>query len=204
MHFLFWFCNLFIAEFSRARSGVPWVSKFRYLYIQEILLLRKSSLRSSVGNSTPSCKLGWNFAFQAPAARFSMATRILRKNKRTTPTKPILFFDLISMSLLMWITEKKLDREIKKQRRPISLGVRKTWKFYTGSEKMRNASGHQGENDHEWQWKKVHRNTYDIWSIRRVTMKFLEVSCCSRAKQRQRNVQKKKLCLARQNCFFPN
>ena len=67
---------------------------------------------------------------------------------------------------------------------------------------MRNASGHQGENDYEWQWKKVHRNTYDICSIKRVTMKFLEVSRCSRAKQRQRNVQKKKLCCARQSCFF--
>ena len=47
----------------------------------------------------------------------------------------------------------------------------------------------QGEN--ERQWKKVNGNTYDISSIKRVTKKFLEVSRCSRAKQRQRNVQKK-------------
>ena len=46
----------------------------------------------------------------------------------------------------------------------------------------------QGEN--ERQWKKVNENTYDISSIKRVTKKFLEVSRCSRAKQRQRNVQK--------------
>ena len=39
--------------------------------------------------------------------------------------------------------------------------------------------------------KKVNENTYDISSIKRVTKKFLEVSRCSRAKQRQRNVQKK-------------
>ena len=51
----------------------------------------------------------------------------------------------------------------------------------------------QGEN--ERQWKKVNENTYDISSIKRVTKKFLEVSRCSRAKQRQRNVQKK--CAAR-------
>ena len=38
--------------------------------------------------------------------------------------------------------------------------------------------------------KKVNKNTYDISSIKRVTRKFLEVSRCSRAKQRQRNVQK--------------
>ena len=47
----------------------------------------------------------------------------------------------------------------------------------------------QGEN--ERQWKKVNENTYDISSIKRVTKKFLEVSRCSRAKQQQRNVQKK-------------
>ena len=39
--------------------------------------------------------------------------------------------------------------------------------------------------------KKVNENTYDISSIKHVTKKFLEVSRCSRAKQRQRNVRKK-------------
>ena len=39
--------------------------------------------------------------------------------------------------------------------------------------------------------KKVNRTTYNISSIKRVTRKFLEVSRCSRAKHRQRNVQKK-------------
>ena len=56
----------------------------------------------------------------------------------------------------------------------------------------------QGEN--ERQWKKVNKKTYDISSIKRVTKKFLEVSRCSRAKQRQRNVQKK--CAARAKLFF--
>ena len=41
--------------------------------------------------------------------------------------------------------------------------------------------------------KKVNETTYDISSIKRVTKKFLEVSRCSRAKQRQRNVQKRVL-----------
>ena len=44
----------------------------------------------------------------------------------------------------------------------------------------------QGEN--ERQWKKVNENTYDISSIKSVSKKFLEVSRCSRAKQRQLNV----------------
>ena len=48
--------------------------------------------------------------------------------------------------------------------------------------------------------KKVNENTYDISSIKRVTRKFLEVSRCSRAKQRQGNVQKK--CAARAKLLF--
>ena len=48
--------------------------------------------------------------------------------------------------------------------------------------------------------KKVNKNTYDISSIKRVTRKFLEVSRCSRAKQRQRNVQKN--CAARAKLLF--
>ena len=56
----------------------------------------------------------------------------------------------------------------------------------------------QGEN--ERQWKKVKENTYDIFSIKRATKKFLAVSRCSRAKQGQRNVQKK--CAARAKLLF--
>ena len=63
---------------------------------------------------------------------------------------------------------------------------------------MRNASGHRGEND--GQWEKVNKITYDISSIKRVTRKFLDVSLCSRAKQRQRNVQKR--CAARAKFLF--
>ena len=48
----------------------------------------------------------------------------------------------------------------------------------------------QMQSENEWQWKAVNENTYDISSIKSLTKKFLEVSRCSRAKQRQRNVQK--------------
>ena len=65
---------------------------------------------------------------------------------------------------------------------------------------MGNASGHQCKVKINGSEKKVNENTYDISSIKRVTKRFLEVSRCSRAKQRQRNVQKK--CAARQSCFF--
>ena len=49
--------------------------------------------------------------------------------------------------------------------------------------------------------KKVNKNTYDTSSIKRVTRKFLDVLLCSRAKQRQRNVQKK--CAARAKLLLP-
>ena len=47
---------------------------------------------------------------------------------------------------------------------------------------------------------KVNRNMNDISSIKRVTRKFMEVSRCSRAKQQQRNVQKR--CTARAKLLF--
>ena len=60
---------------------------------------------------------------------------------------------------------------------------------------MRNASSHQCKVKMRGSEKKVTENTYDISSKKSVTKKFLEVSSCIRAKQRQRNVQKK--CAAR-------
>ena len=43
----------------------------------------------------------------------------------------------------------------------------------------------------------MNEKKYDIYSIKRVTKRFLEVSRCSRAKQRQRNVQKKACCTSK-------
>ena len=51
--------------------------------------------------------------------------------------------------------------------------------------------------------KRVNKNTSDIPFIKRVTRKFLEVSRNSRAKQRQRNVQKKGAARAKSR-FFAN
>ena len=65
---------------------------------------------------------------------------------------------------------------------------------------MKNASSHQCKVKMSGSEKKVNENTYDISSKKRVTKKFLEVSHCSRAKQRQRNVQKK--CAARAKLLF--
>ena len=61
---------------------------------------------------------------------------------------------------------------------------------------MRNASGHQCKVKMSGSEKKVNENTYDISSIKRAT-KFLDVSRSSRAKQRQRNVQKNCAALAK-------
>ena len=65
---------------------------------------------------------------------------------------------------------------------------------------MRNASGHQCKVKMSGSGKKVNEKTYYISSIKRVTKKFLDISRCSRAKQRQRNVQKK--CAARTKLLF--
>ena len=67
---------------------------------------------------------------------------------------------------------------------------------------MRNASGHQCKVKMSGSEKKVNENTYDISSKKRVTKKFLDVSRCSCAKQRQRSVQKSVLHV--QSCFLAN
>ena len=64
---------------------------------------------------------------------------------------------------------------------------------------MRNASGHQCKVKMSGSGKKVNENTFDIPSIKRVTKKFLEVSRCSRTKQRQR---KKKVCCTFKAAFL--
>ena len=61
-----------------------------------------------------------------------------------------------------------------------------------------NVNGQQCKEKMSSSDKKVNKNTYDIASIK----KFLEVSRCSRAKQRQRNEQKK--CAARAKLPFAN
>ena len=56
---------------------------------------------------------------------------------------------------------------------------------------MRNANGHQCKVKISGSEKKVNDNMCDISSIKLKTKKFLEVSPCSLAKQRQRSVQQK-------------
>ena len=56
------------------------------------------------------------------------------------------------------LNEKKshieLEREIKKERGHYFFIGRTTWKFCSGGEKMRSASGHRGENERQWKKKK--------------------------------------------------
>ena len=60
------------------------------------------------------------------------------------------------MSTLTWKTERELQQEIKTAE--TNLVGRKTWTFYGGGEKMRNANGHQGENEQQWKkkWTETH------------------------------------------------
>ena len=95
--------------------------------------------------------------------------------------------------------DRDLERKIKKRRHVFDW--RTTWNFRSGGDKIRNAGGHESNFRCKWaQWKKVNEITYDISPIKSVTKKFLEVSRCSRAKQRQKKVQKK--CAAREKLLF--
>ena len=63
-------------------------------------------------------------------------------------------------------------------------------------EKIRNANGHQCQ----VKLSGSETDMYDFSSIKSVTKKFVDVSRCSRAKQRQKNVQKR--CAARAKLLF--
>ena len=93
------------------------------------------------------------------------------------------------------LNERKGDRSL--EWGDVFFVGRTTWKFCSGGDKMRNASGHQCQVKVSGSEKKVNEKMYNISFI---TKKFLEVSWWSRAKQRQRNVQKK--CAARANLLF--
>ena len=73
---------------------------------------------------------------------------------------------------------EKSNRELQQEIKNKGIGTT-TWKCCSGGEKMRNATGHHGENERHW--KKVNKNTFDISSINWVTTKFLEVLRCRRA-----------------------
>ena len=57
------------------------------------------------------------------------------------------FSTLFLMSSLTWITEKELKRVIKNKRGEFRW--KKDMKFHSSGEKMRNASGQQGENERQ-------------------------------------------------------
>ena len=81
---------------------------------------------------------------------------------------------------------------------------RTTWKFCSDGDKMRNAGSQQA--NARWTWGAVKKSelvrTRTPFPPLSVSKKFLEVSLCSHAKQRQRNVQKTVLHV--QSCFFAN
>ena len=113
---------------------------------------------------------------------------------KTTTTKADSFFRL-NFNVYIDVDNKQRARaKDKNQRRPISLEEKHNT-FIAAVRKRGNASCHQAEN--ERQRKEIEQD--HISSIKRVTRKFPEVSRCSRAKQRKRNVQNKPVML-----FFAN
>ena len=93
-------------------------------------------------------------------------------------------------------SDRKLEREKKKRRHFLLeekhenfVAVARKWKMLAATKVKIRGRG-----------KKVNKNTYDISSIKRVTRNFLVVSRRRRARQRQRNVQKK--CASRAKLLF--
>ena len=91
----------------------------------------------------------------------------------------------------MKLNEKKSDRELERKVRSYSLEEQRE-NFLAAVRKWEILSATKVKN--------VNNNRYDISSVKRVTRKFLEVSRCGHAQQRQRNVQK--MCAARAKLFF--
>ena len=102
-----------------------------------------------------------------------MAARTYRE-KNNKNNKDESFFTLNFNVYINVDNREKVRARNKTTTTKTNLVGRKTWKFYSGAEKIRNASFHQDENERQWKTK-VNRNT-DISSIKRVTREFLEVS----------------------------
>ena len=73
-----------------------------------------------------------------------MAARTFRKKKQQ---KSRVFFGVIFMFTLTWITEKELERVI--ENKGDEFRRKKNMEIQSGGEKMRNASGQQGENERQ-------------------------------------------------------
>ena len=57
------------------------------------------------------------------------------------------------MFTLTWITEKELERVIEYKGEEFRRKKNMDWEIQSGGEKMRNASGQQGENERQWKIK---------------------------------------------------
>ena len=117
-----------------------------------------------------------------------MATLTFRKRKNNNEAESSLesFFRL-NFDVYLDVDNKARARAKDKQRKPISLeekreifiGAVRKWEMLEATKGKMRSSKKKSEKEHSY-----------IYSIKRVIGKFLEVSRCSHAKQRHRNVQK--------------
>ena len=84
-----------------------------------------------------------------------MAARTFRKKKQQ---QSLVFFDVILLFTLTWITEKELEWVTENKRDEFCRN--ENMKIQSGCETMRNASGQQGENERQWKIK-ANMNTGD-------------------------------------------
>ena len=139
-----------------------------------------------------------HFKYTRVSAVNRIATRTLRDKKQQQRSR-IFHSTQFNVYIGEDNRERARDRD-KKQRRPISF-EEKHENFIAAVRKREMLAATKVKKSGS-EKKKANRMAYNICSIKRVTRKFLEVSRCRRAKQRQRNLQKR--CAARAKFFFAN
>ena len=93
-----------------------------------------------------------------------MAARTFKEKKEQQSR---VFFDVIfDVYSHVDNREKELERVIEDKGDEF-LWKKKTWKFHSGGEKMRNASGQQGENERQWKSESQHeQRKQNLWKAR--------------------------------------
>ena len=90
--------------------------------------------------STPSCKPGWNFAFQVPAvSKVNLIATQTFRDKNNLITKQIFSFAWLNFNVYFDVYNKERGRARDKKKEETNFFGRVSWKFYGGGEKMRKA-----------------------------------------------------------------
>ena len=129
---------LFISgALTHTKHETPWVRKFGYLCIREILVLRKSYVHP------PLC-VSWGELLHFKHPHSSAVSHLFTWAFREKKQQQSQVFNVYTE-----VDNRGRARAVRQKTKETNFVGRKTWKLYSGGEKMRNVTGHLGEN--EWQ-----------------------------------------------------